>query len=77
MYYVQDAHGFWNWIYFVILIVVSSWYNYSAKWKLREEFSIHSLFPVSFTLATYEKRFSEEDDWLINKLPASYILEIK
>ena len=24
MYYVQDAHGLWNWIYFVILIVVST-----------------------------------------------------
>ena len=23
MYYVQDAHSFWNWIYFVALIVVS------------------------------------------------------
>ena len=24
MYFVQDAHSFWNWIYFVCLIVVSS-----------------------------------------------------
>jgi hypothetical protein len=23
MYYIQDAHSFWNWIYFVVLIVVS------------------------------------------------------
>lgn len=23
MYYVQDAHSFWDWIYFVALIVVS------------------------------------------------------
>ena len=23
MYFVQDAHSFWNWIYFVCLIVVS------------------------------------------------------
>jgi len=23
MYFVQDAHSFWNWIYFVMLIVVS------------------------------------------------------
>jgi hypothetical protein len=22
MYFVQDAHSFWNWIYFVMLIVV-------------------------------------------------------
>jgi len=22
MYYVQDAHSFWDWIYFVALIVV-------------------------------------------------------
>ena len=25
MYYVQDAHSFWDWIYFVSLIVVSEW----------------------------------------------------
>ena len=24
MYYVQDAHSFWDWIYFVLLIVVKS-----------------------------------------------------
>ena len=23
MYYIQDAHSFWNWVYFVFLIVVS------------------------------------------------------
>lgn len=23
MYYIQDAHSFWDWIYFVLLIVVS------------------------------------------------------
>ena len=23
MYYIQDAHSFWDWIYFVALIVVS------------------------------------------------------
>lgn len=26
MYYVQDAHSFWNWIYFVLLIIVSFLY---------------------------------------------------
>ena len=24
MYYVQDAHSFWDWIYFVLLIIVSN-----------------------------------------------------
>ena len=24
MYYVQDGHSFWDWIYFVLLIVVST-----------------------------------------------------
>jgi len=24
MYYVQDAHSFWDWVYFVALIVVST-----------------------------------------------------
>lgn len=27
MYYVQDAHSFWDWIYFVLLIVVSEMGN--------------------------------------------------
>ena len=26
MYYVQDAHSFWDWVYFVALIVVSTEY---------------------------------------------------
>ena len=26
MYYIQDAHSFWNWIYFVVLIVVGFLY---------------------------------------------------
>ncbi|VDK53449.1 unnamed protein product [Anisakis simplex] len=26
MYYVQDAHSFWNWIYFVLLIVVGAFF---------------------------------------------------
>jgi len=24
MYYIQDAHSFWDWIYFVALIIVSA-----------------------------------------------------
>lgn len=27
MYYVQDAHSFWDWIYFVLLIVVNGLYQ--------------------------------------------------
>lgn len=30
MYYVQDAHSFWDWIYFVLLIVVSSGWQWVA-----------------------------------------------
>jgi hypothetical protein len=30
MYFVQDAHSFWNWLYFVLLIVVSGF----RKWQL-------------------------------------------
>lgn len=26
MYYVQDAHSFWNWIYFVLLIVIGAFF---------------------------------------------------
>lgn len=32
MYYVQDAHSFWNWIYFVLLIVVNS--TIHMEWKM-------------------------------------------
>jgi len=28
MYYVQDAHSFWDWMYFVALIVVSLSFDY-------------------------------------------------
>ena len=34
MYFVQDAHSFWNWLYFVLLIVVSE----------RERGSLYRLF---------------------------------
>jgi len=27
MYYIQDAHSFWDWIYFVALIIVSCYAN--------------------------------------------------
>ena len=26
MYFVQDAHSFWNWVYFVLLIVIGSFF---------------------------------------------------
>ena len=26
MYYIQDAHSFWDWIYFVCLIVIGSFF---------------------------------------------------
>jgi len=26
MYYLQDAHSFWNWIYFVCLIIIGSYF---------------------------------------------------
>ena len=26
MYFVQDAHSFWNWLYFVLLIVIGSFF---------------------------------------------------
>ena len=30
MYFVQDAHSFWNWIYFVVLIVVRKVFSVST-----------------------------------------------
>jgi hypothetical protein len=26
MYYIQDAHSFWDWIYFVFLIIIGSFF---------------------------------------------------
>ncbi|ESO03356.1 hypothetical protein HELRODRAFT_127831, partial [Helobdella robusta] len=26
MYFIQDAHSFWDWIYFVILIIVGAFF---------------------------------------------------
>lgn len=40
MYYVQDAHSFWDWIYFVLLIVVNGIYQ-----------SIVRLFDISETIS--------------------------
>ena len=31
MYFVQDAHSFWNWVYFVLLIVVR--FTSTAVWR--------------------------------------------
>lgn len=54
MYYVQDAHSFWDWIYFVLLIVVSIFYlekkqekNYKFEYSYRDMCKI-----VSFVLFT-------------------------
>ena len=33
MYYVQDAHSFWDWMYFVALIVVSNSLLVTVKTK--------------------------------------------
>ena len=30
MYYIQDAHSFWDWIYFVALIIVSHFVQHIA-----------------------------------------------
>ena len=35
MYFVQDSHSFWNWIYFVVLIVVSLVFSSAVSWYLR------------------------------------------
>jgi hypothetical protein len=35
MYFVQDAHSFWNWIYFVMLIVVNTKLTQAHRGKHR------------------------------------------
>jgi hypothetical protein len=35
MYFVQDAHSFWNWIYFVMLIVVNTELTQAHRGKHR------------------------------------------
>ena len=43
LYFVQDAHSFWNWLYFVLLIVVSIVYDcvaieYKFQYRLEKHF---------------------------------------
>ncbi len=40
MYFVQDAHSFWNWIYFVMLIVVNTQLTQAHRGKHRTSTSL-------------------------------------
>ena len=42
MYFVQDAHSFWNWLYFVLLIVVSG--TAGGRASERERGALYRLF---------------------------------
>ncbi len=42
MYFVQDAHSFWNWVYFVLLIVVSKTHCWRESSFLHKFFSFFS-----------------------------------
>lgn len=64
MYYVQDAHSFWDWIYFVLLIVVciprSPFSAYSCHWRF-----LNSVL-VSFTCTIFIIRTSIEQKTSLN-----------
>lgn len=49
MYYVQDAHSFWDWIYFVLLIVVS--FFFAALNKIKNYSKCETKFYHHFRLA--------------------------
>eukprot|EP00095_Tigriopus_kingsejongensis_P007143 maker-scaffold300_size216557-snap-gene-0.14 protein:Tk07143 transcript:maker-scaffold300_size216557-snap-gene-0.14-mRNA-1 annotation:"voltage-dependent t-type calcium channel subunit alpha-1g" len=55
MYFVQDAHSFWNWVYFVMLIVVSL-IGYFGN---HSEFKIGSFFMINLCLVVIATQFSE------------------
>lgn len=62
MYYVQDAHSFWNWIYFVLLIVVSPTERKSAKTIVSVPFpnwQIGAFFMVNLCLVVIATQFAE------------------
>lgn len=41
MYFVQDAHSNWNWIYFVVLIVVREKYSNQTVKLLKNVMDLH------------------------------------
>lgn len=67
MYYVQDAHSFWDWIYFVLLIVVCgpypslslSGHNNSLYGPQFNQFQIGSFFMINLCLVVIATQFSE------------------
>ncbi|CAI4233228.1 unnamed protein product [Auanema sp. JU1783] len=56
MYYVQDAHSFWNWIYFVLLIVVNYIYIYINYFPF---FLIGAFFMINLCLVVIATQFAE------------------
>ena len=67
MYYVQDAHSFWNWIYFVLLIVVGDLsdkkslielYNNSLPHS-KKFFKIGAFFMINLCLVVIATQFAE------------------
>ena len=54
MYYVQDAHSFWDWTYFVLLIVVSREF-FSHMLRCTFKFSLFDNFSISFNAQDIEK----------------------
>lgn len=61
MYFVQDAHSFWDWIYFVLLIVVSVIIKLSIPIIITLESShqIGSFFMINLCLVVIATQFSE------------------
>lgn len=73
MYYVQDAHSFWDWIYFVLLIVVSvtGWFVFCSDYDMIPSLNeitkkictclhqIGSFFMINLCLVVIATQFSE------------------
>ena len=59
LYFVQDAHSFWNWLYFVLLIVVSVLYNSQKSSTFQERLEKKSLEPLLTCNCTTKHFFFE------------------
>lgn len=64
MYYVQDAHSFWDWIYFVLLIVVSKLLSKHVFAKYRNHYLVYET-RQSLRIAKICSRFFSFSDWFI------------
>ena len=71
MYYIQDAHSFWDWIYFVFLIVIGSFFMINlCLVVIATQFSETKKRETERMLAE-RRRFSRSSSTLVSDEPGS------